>query len=71
MGKQTLSSWLRARVIAATNRAALSRETNVPQAVLSRFASGEPIALRHVDTLAEHFGIKFPARTPGKKGSDQ
>jgi hypothetical protein len=68
MGNQPLSTWLRARVVAATNRAALSRDTQVPQAVLSRFASGESIALKHVDKLAEHFGLSLPARSAGKKG---
>lgn len=54
-------------------RAHVSRETGIPESVLSRFVRGES-TLRgyHVDTLAEYLGwelVKRAARQSRKKGA--
>ena len=41
------------------SRYAISKETGIPQSVLSRFIHGQPLRGENLDTLAEHLGLEL------------
>jgi hypothetical protein len=67
-GKRKLSEQLRAAIMnAPISRYAISRQTEIPEAVLSRFVHGKSgLSVESIDKIGELLGLSLAASRPAK-----